>query len=65
MPFGSDVLTIVIARLDRAIQSSEESVINRWLLGLRDTPPEPVIGLAESETRWRVMTTRNGATAAE
>jgi hypothetical protein len=24
--------------------------------GILDHPPEPVIGLAESETRWRVMT---------
>jgi hypothetical protein len=24
--------------------------------GVLDTPPEPVIGLAEGETRWRGMT---------
>jgi hypothetical protein len=27
------------------------------LLRMRDTPLEPVIGLAEGETRWRGMTT--------
>jgi hypothetical protein len=25
-------------------------------LGVLDAPPEPVIGLAEGETRWRRMT---------
>ncbi len=29
--------------------------------GVLDTPLEPVIGLAEGETRWRSMTTRCGA----
>jgi len=28
-----------------------------------DAPPEPVIGLAEGETRWRGMTTMFVATA--
>ena len=27
-----------------------------------DSPPEPVIGLAEGETRWRVMTKVGGET---
>jgi hypothetical protein len=53
LSFGSDVLTIVVARLDQAIQYSEESVINRRRLRPLDVPPEPVIGLAEGETRWR------------
>ena len=29
--------------------------------GVLDTPQEPVIGLAEGETRWRGMTVANGA----
>jgi hypothetical protein len=29
---------------------------NRWRLGVPDRPTEPVIGLAEGETRWRAMT---------
>ena len=28
--------------------------------GVLDAPPEPVIGLAEGETRWRGMTTLDG-----
>jgi hypothetical protein len=38
------------------IQYAEAS---RWITavsGMRDRPPEPVIGLAEGETRWRAMT---------
>jgi hypothetical protein len=30
--------------------------------GILDHPPEPVIGLAEGETRWRVMTAEGVAT---
>jgi hypothetical protein len=33
-------------------------VINPRSHGVLDAPPEPVIGLAEGETRWRGMTTR-------
>jgi hypothetical protein len=32
-------------------------VINQKGRGVLDTPLEPVIGLAEGETRWRGMTT--------
>ena len=31
--------------------------------GVLDTPLEPVIGLAEGETRWRGMTVEGGAIA--
>ena len=31
--------------------------------GVLDTPLEPVIGLAEGETRWRGMTVEGGAVA--
>ncbi|MDB5609878.1 MAG: hypothetical protein JWP25_6778 [Bradyrhizobium sp.] len=31
-------------------------MINRERSGMLDTPLEPVIGLAEGETRWRSMT---------
>src|SRR5258707_9260417 len=30
--------------------------------GVLDTPLEPVVGLAEGETRWRAMRTNHGAT---
>jgi hypothetical protein len=30
--------------------------------GVLDAPPEPVIGLAEGETRWRGMTVLRAAT---
>ena len=43
-------------RLQRAIQYSETSVIESKSCGVLDTPLEPVIGLAEGETRWRSMT---------
>jgi hypothetical protein len=32
-------------------------MIKPWGPGVLDTPLEPVIGLAEGETRWRGMTT--------
>jgi hypothetical protein len=41
----------------RAIRQSEASVMESKGCGVRDTPQEPVIGLAEGETRWRSMTT--------
>ncbi len=46
----------VIVRLGRAIQYSETSVIDPRKPGVLDAPLEPVIGLAEGETRWRGMT---------
>jgi hypothetical protein len=46
----------VIARLDRAIQYSVAPVIQSKGCGVLDTPLEPVIGLAEGESRWRSMT---------
>jgi hypothetical protein len=47
---------IVIARLDRAIQYSRAPMMESKSCGVLDTPLEPVIGLAEGETRWRSMT---------
>ena len=53
---GASHALTVIARLDRAIQYSEAPVIESRGRGVLDSPPEPVIGLAEGETRWRGMT---------
>jgi hypothetical protein len=50
-------------RLRRMIQYSEELVIEPRTRGILDTSPEPVIGLAEGETRWRSMTVLGGASA--
>jgi hypothetical protein len=47
----------VFARLDRAIQYAATSRRISIAAGILDHPLEPVIGLAEGETRWRVMTT--------
>jgi hypothetical protein len=47
----------VVARGRRAIQYSEASVMESKSRGALDTPLEPVVGLAEGETRWRGMTT--------
>jgi hypothetical protein len=49
--------TIVIARLDRATQYSRVLMMESKSRGVLDAPLEPVIGLAEGETRWRGMTT--------
>jgi hypothetical protein len=38
---------------DRAIQYAETAVVEEMSCGLLDSSPEPVIGLAEGETRWR------------
>ncbi|MDA9508781.1 hypothetical protein XI09_29910 [Bradyrhizobium sp. CCBAU 11386] len=46
----------VIARLDRAIQYCEAAMVEPMGRGVLDAPPEPVIGLAKGETRWRGMT---------
>ena len=43
-------------RLRRAIQYSETLAIEPKGCGVLDTPLEPVIGLAEGETRWWSMT---------
>jgi hypothetical protein len=37
--------------------------INHVFLGVLDRPLEPVIGLAEGETRWRAMTAERAMTA--
>ena len=44
----------------RVIQYSEASVIDPKGHGVLDIPLEPVIGLAEGETRWRGMTANIG-----
>jgi len=41
---------------DRAAQYSRAFVIEPRGCGILDPPLEPVIGLAEGETRWRRMT---------
>jgi hypothetical protein len=38
------------------IQYSRAGAMERHSRGVLDTPLEPVIGLAEGETRWRGMT---------
>jgi hypothetical protein len=45
----------------RMIQYSEAPAIEPKSCGVLDTPLEPVIGLAEGETRWRGMTALCGA----
>jgi hypothetical protein len=40
----------------QAIQYSRALVMKSKSRGVLDTPLEPVIGLAEGETRWRGMT---------
>jgi hypothetical protein len=45
----------------RVIQYSGTPVMESKGRGVLDTPLEPVIGLAEGETRWRGMTTSCGA----
>ncbi len=43
------------------IQYSKALAIEPRRRGVLDTPLEPVIGLAEGETRWRGMTVKFGA----
>jgi hypothetical protein len=50
-----------IAHWDRTIQYSRALVMEMKGCGVLDTPLEPVIGLAEGETRWRSMTDYGGA----
>jgi hypothetical protein len=45
----------------RMIQYSETPAMESKSCGVLDTPLEPVIGLAEGETRWRGTTTLCGA----
>ena len=55
--------SIVIARLDRAIQYAEASRFHFAFSGILDRPPEPVIRPAEGRTGWRTMTTEDVALA--
>jgi hypothetical protein len=60
IPASSNQISIVIARLDRAIQHSAASrflLSRQWIL---DAPPEPVIERAFRATRWRGMTLEGG-----
>ena len=54
----------VIARLAGRPSIPETSAIEPKGRGVLDTPLEPVIGLAEGETRWRGMTACCGAAIA-
>jgi len=60
--FGGAVVSLrhgspaVILRLDRRIHYSRALAAEHKRSGILDHPLEPVIGLAEGETRWRVMT---------
>jgi hypothetical protein len=42
----------------RGIQYAAAFPLRHRRLGILDRPLEPVIGLAEGETRWRAMTAR-------
>jgi hypothetical protein len=55
---GRPAPTTVIVRLDRRTGIPEAAAIKPRSLDVLDSPLEPVIGLAEGETRWRRMTTR-------
>src|SRR6266550_5273289 len=57
-------LSIVIARESGPSSIPETSVIEPRGRGVLDTLLEPVIGLAEGETRWRGMTAVNGSSEA-
>jgi len=46
----------------RGIQYAAASRLITAASGILDRPPEPVIGLAEGETRWRTMTAERVAT---
>jgi len=43
-------------RESEGIQDSAKPEMMLWRRGILDHPLEPVIGLAEGETRWRAMT---------
>jgi hypothetical protein len=53
--YGRAIFATVIVREKRAIQYSNALMIEPRSCGVLDTPLEPVIGLAEGETRWRSM----------
>jgi hypothetical protein len=48
-----DLIPDVVVRDDPVFQRRQLEPRGR---GVLDSPPEPVIGLAEGETRWRGMT---------
>jgi hypothetical protein len=50
------VLSAVIAREGGRSSIPETPVMESRIRSVLDTPLEPVIGLAEGETRWRGMT---------
>jgi hypothetical protein len=54
--YASAVPWVVIARERGRSSIPETSVIEPRNRSVLDTPQEPVIGLAEGETRWRGMT---------
>jgi hypothetical protein len=51
---------IVIARESGRSSTPEASAMEPKGRGVLDHPLEPVIGLAEGETRWRMMTAGAG-----
>jgi hypothetical protein len=51
----------VIAREGWRSSIPEAAMIEPRSRSVLDAPPEPVIGLAEGETRWRGMTAFSGA----
>jgi hypothetical protein len=48
--------TAVMLRESGASSTPPPPDSSRAASGILDRPPEPVIGLAEGETRWRAMT---------
>ena len=46
----------------RGIQYTAATRSITGVSGILDHPLEPVVGLAEGETRWRMMTAGNGST---
>ena len=60
--FSSVVITRLVRNcaLGRVIQYAATSEDHFEGRGVLDAPPEPVIGLAEGETRWRGMTAEGG-----
>jgi hypothetical protein len=67
-PRDRETVSTVIVRLvrscalGRTIQYSGDGSDGNDRRGVLDAPPEPVIGLAEGETRWRGMTVLRAAT---
>jgi hypothetical protein len=52
-----EIPIVVITRLVRncALERVIQYSVSKFISGLLDPPAEPVIGLAEGETRWRGM----------